>query len=227
MSRYRLLLAAIVLAAWIWAGWRPVYPHDWFLENILVLVCVPLIILLGHYFRLSNLSYTLLALFLCLHLVGSHYTYAEVPFGYTLQRWLGADRNMYDRLVHFSFGFLLAYPMREVFLRVAKVKGFWGLYLPLDVTLSFSALFEIFEWLIARIVNPEAGLAYLGSQGDIWDAQKDMLMAGIGAFLAMLIIALVNWMLNPAFAREMRDGFRLRRDDEPLGEVRLSHWLRG
>jgi putative membrane protein len=226
MNRYRTLLAAAFLAVWIWSGWRPVYPHDWLLENILVLAFVPLVLLLGRYFRLSNLSYTLLALFLLLHLIGSHYTYSQVPFGYTLQDWLGSSRNMYDRLVHFSFGFLLAYPMREVFLRVAQVKGFWGFYLPLDVTLSFSAVFEIFEWLVARVVNPAAGLAYLGSQGDIWDAQKDMLIAGFGALLAMLVISVANLLLNPGFAREMRASFRLRRDDEPLGEVRLNRWLR-
>lgn len=227
MGRYRLLLAAVFLVAWIWSGWRPVFPHDWLLENILVLAFVPLILLLARYFRLSDLSYTLIALFLILHLVGSHYTYAQVPFGYTLQAWLGASRNMYDRLVHFSFGFLLAYPMREVFLRVAQVKGFWGFYLPLDVTLSFSAVFEIFEWMIARIVNPAAGLAYLGAQGDIWDAQKDMLVAGLGALLAMLVIALANFLYNPGFGLEMRESFRLRRDDEPLGEIRLGRWLRG
>ena len=77
-----------------------------------------LVVVLGFYFRLSNLSYTLIAIFMVMHLVGSHYTYAEVPFGYTLQRWFGAERNMYDRLVHFSFGLLLAYPVREIFVRI-------------------------------------------------------------------------------------------------------------
>ena len=91
-----------------------------------------------------------------LHLVGAHYTYAEVPFGYTLQSWLGANRNMYDRLVHFSFGFLMAYPIREVFMRLVKTKGIWSFYLPFDVTLAFSAAYEIFEWLVAVTCSPKS-----------------------------------------------------------------------
>src|SRR4029453_13759931 len=99
---------------------------------------------------------------------------------------------MYDRLVHFSFGLLLAYPIREVFLRVAKVKGFWGYYLPFDVTLAFSAVYEVIEWRGAAGGEPRGGGAFLGSQGDVWDAQKDMTMAGIGALVAMVVTALVN-----------------------------------
>ena len=133
---------------------------------------------------------------------------------------------MYDRLVHFSFGFLLAYPMREVFLRISRVKGFWGFYLPLALTLSFSALYEIIEWWIARKVAPTAGIAFLGSQGDVWDAQKDMTMAGLGALLAMGLVALVNWKWNADFTREFRESFRIQKGDKPLGEEKLEEWLK-
>ena len=133
---------------------------------------------------------------------------------------------MYDRLVHFSFGFLLAYPVREIFVRLAQVRGFWSYYLPLDVTLSFSALYEIIEWTIARVVNPSAGAAYLGTQGDEWDAQKDMAVAGLGALLAMLIIAAIVARYDQNFWREFRDSFRLRKDDKPLGEVKLRELRR-
>ncbi|MBP1607878.1 MAG: hypothetical protein H6Q04_113 [Acidobacteria bacterium] len=225
MSKYHKVLIAIFAIIWIWAAIQPTYPDDWLLENILVFLSVPVIIFTGYYFRLSDVSYTLIALFMILHLIGSHYTYAEVPFGYTLQNWLGADRNMYDRLVHFSFGFLLAYPVREVFLRLARVKGFWGYYLPLDVTLSFSAVYELIEWWTAEAVSPGAGLAFLGTQGDVWDAQKDMLAAGTGALIAMLIIALINWKFDPAFAREMRHSFKIEKGDHPLGEVRFRELL--
>ena len=225
MSKYHKVLIAIFAIIWIWAAIQPTYPDDWLLENILVFLSVPVIIFTGYYFRLSDVSYTLIALFMILHLIGSHYTYAEVPFGYTLQNWLGADRNMYDRLVHFSFGFLLAYPVREVFLRLARVKGFWGYYLPLDVTLSFSAVYELIEWWTAEAVSPGAGLAFLGTQGDVWDAQKDMLAAGTGALVAMLIIALINWKFDPAFAREMRHSFKIEKGDHPLGEVRFRELL--
>jgi putative membrane protein len=226
MSYYRVSLICAFAAVWVWAAIKPVYPHDWLLENYLVFIFLPLILISGRYFKLSDLSYTLITLFMILHVIGSHYTYAEVPFGETLKQWLGAERNMYDRLVHFTFGFLLAYPMREVFLRLSKVKGFWGFYLPLDVTLSFSALYEIIEWGIAQKVAPGAGIAFLGSQGDIWDAQKDMTMAGIGALLAMIIIGVINWKWNPDFGREFREGFRIQKGDRPLGEEKLKEWLR-
>ena len=123
MTRYQWSLLGIFLVFWTWAAINPVHPDDWLLENYLVFLFVPVIILLGRYFRLSNLSYTLITVFMILHVIGSHYTYAEVPFGDTLGSWLGTDRNMYDRLVHFSFGLLLAYPLREMFFRVAKARG--------------------------------------------------------------------------------------------------------
>ena len=226
MSRYHKVLIFVFVAVWIWSAIYPKFPHDWLLENVLVLIFVPIIILLGRYLKLSNVSYTVITVFMILHVVGSHYTYAEVPFGFTLQRWLGADRNMYDRLVHFCFGFLLAYPVREVFMRVARARGFWSFFLPLDVTLSLSAVYEIIEWQAAARVDPAAGLAFLGSQGDIWDAQKDMLLAGLGAALAMLIVALLNWRYNPAFLREMRQSFTISPHHEPLGESLFKKWRR-
>jgi putative membrane protein len=227
MTRYLKALLLVFAAVWVWAAIKPVYPHDWLLENYLVFIFVPIIVLTGRYFRLSDASYTLITLFMILHVIGSHYTYAEVPFGDTLQTWLGASRNMYDRLVHFSFGFLLAYPIREVFLRVTRVKGFWGYYLPFDVTLAYSAAYEIIEWLAAASIDPEAGLAFLGSQGDVWDAQKDMTMAGIGALLAMIIIALINFRYQAGFWQEMKASFKIPAGDGPLGEKRLKEMRSG
>jgi len=226
MSRYHKFLLGIFLLVWIWSAINPKFPEDWLLENYLLFVFVPLIVFSGWYLRFSNVSYTLITVFLLLHVVGAHYTYSEVPFGYTLQEWLGASRNMYDRLVHFSFGLLLAYPIREAFMRVARARGVWALYLPFDVTLAFSAAYEIIEWLAAARVNPEAGLAFLGTQGDIWDAQKDMLAAGSGAALAMVIVALANWVYNAAFLRELKASLKIPRDDQPLGEVVLRQWWR-
>lgn len=192
-TRYHLFLFLAFLGVWVWAAVEPEYPEDWLLENLLVFLFVPIIVLAGRYFRLSNASYTLIVLFMALHLVGSHYTYSEAPFGYTLQRWFGADRNMYDRLVHFAFGLLLAYPMREMFLRVAKSGGFWGYWLPVELTLAFSAMYELVEWGVAAHVDPGAGMAFLGAQGDPWDAHKDMLLAAEGATITMLLVALASW----------------------------------
>lgn len=218
---YRKFLLVAFVAVWTWAAINPVYRDDWWLENYLVFLFFPLILLLAHYFELSKVSYTLIAVFGALHVIGSHYTYSLVPFGYTLQHWFGANRNMYDRLVHFSFGFLLAYPVREAFLRIAKVRGFWGYYLPLDVTLAMSAVYEIIEWIAAAKVDPKAGLAFLGSQGDVWDAQKDMLVAGIGALLTMLGVVSFHLCYDKNFLRDLRQGFRLDKNDQPLGEISL------
>jgi putative membrane protein len=222
-SWYYFVLIAVFVAFWIWAAINPLYFDGWLLENYLVFIFVPLILVLSYWFRLSKLSYTLITVFMILHVIGSHYTYAEVPFGYMLQEWFGSSRNMYDRLVHFSFGFLLAYPIRELFMRVAHSKGFWSYYLPFDVTLAFSAVYEIIEWLAAANVDPQAGLAFLGSQGDIWDAQKDMLAAGIGALIAMVITGIVRACVDNNFVREFKESFRISK--APLGEVKLEQLI--
>ena len=226
VTKYHIFLILAFLIVWIWAAIKPVYPHDWLLENYLVFIFVPLILILSIYFKLSKLSYTLITTFMILHVIGSHYTYAEVPFGYILQNWFHASRNMYDRLVHFCFGFLLAYPIREVFVRITKSKGFWGLYLPIELTLAFSAIYEIIEWITALGVNPTAGLAFLGAQGDIWDAQKDMLMAGMGAILAMAITAIVLMIINKYFWKEFRESLSIPKHDHELGEVKLESMLK-
>jgi putative membrane protein len=226
MTRYHGFLLLAFVAVWTWAAIEPTYPHDWLLENYLVFLFVPVILLTGRYFRLSRLSYTLITAFMSLHVVGSHFTYAEVPFGYVLQRWFEADRNMYDRLVHLAFGLLLAYPMRELLLRVAKTRGVWGYVLPTAMALAFSAFYEIIEWLVAVRVAPKAGLAFLGAQGDVWDGQKDMLLAFLGATLTMLIVALINWRYDPEFSADLRASLKIERGDKPLGEEALREMLK-
>lgn len=109
-----------------------------------------------------------------------------------MKDWFGFNRNHFDRVVHFSFGLLMAYPIREVFLRVAHTKGFFSYYLPFDVTLAFSGAYEIIERLVAVLVSPDAGDAYLGTQGDVWDAQKDMALAAAGAVLCMIATGLIR-----------------------------------
>ena len=209
-----------------------VAPSDraaWALENALVVVFVPALVASMRWFPLSRLSWTLILLFLSLHTVGAHYTYAEVPYdawseavlGVKFNDLLGLERNHFDRLVHFSYGLLLAYPMRELFLRVADARGFWGYFLPLDLTLSTSAIFELLEWAAAELFGGDLGIAYLGSQGDMWDAQKDMALAGLGAAIAMTVTLLVNRRLQRDFNREWDESLRVKRR-LPLGEVELA-----
>ena len=212
------MLLVVFLVVWIWAAIDPLYRDGWLLENVLVVMLVPLIVFGGMYFKLSNLSYTLITLFTIMHVVGSHYTYAEVPFGFMLQDWLDASRNMYDRLVHFSFGLLLAYPVREVFMRLARTRGAWGFFFPVELIFAASALFEIIEWIVVEIADPAAGLAFLGVQGDIWDAQKDMLLAGIGAFIAMAVVFCIHWRNDKRFWYELWESVRPNKGDRPIGE---------
>lgn len=224
-TKYQLFLLAVFLAVWIWAAIDPVYPHDWLLENYLTFIGVPLLLITARYFRLSNLSYTLITIFMILHTIGSHYTYAEVPFGINLQQWLNADRNMYDRLVHFCFGLLLAYPMREIFLRIGKQRGIWGYWIPVELTLAASAIYELIEWGAAAILNPGAGLAFLGSQGDIWDAQKDMALAGLGSLITMTLVLLIHIKYDSRTWHELKASFTIPKGDKPLGEVKLKQLM--
>ncbi|MCA9357605.1 DUF2238 domain-containing protein [Candidatus Nomurabacteria bacterium] len=223
--KYKIFLFTVFAIIWAWAAYKPLYPHDWLLENYLVFLWVPIIVISSKYFRLSNISYTLITVFMCMHVVGSHYTYVEVPFGFTLQDWLDADRNMYDRLVHFSYGLLLAYPIREMFIRVAHVRGFWGYFFPVDLTLAFSAIYELIEWRATANIPAELGLAFLGAQGDVWDAQKDMGLAGLGAFLAMIIVFLIHVKYDKNVWKELKSSVKINKNDTPLGEVKLKEML--
>jgi putative membrane protein len=126
-----------------------------------------------------------------LHIYGSHYTYAEVPFGFWMQNAFDMARNHYDRIVHFAFGFLLAYPLREMTIRISDAKGFWGFWFPVEFVLAFSCIYELIEWAIVIFFGGDLGIAYLGSQGDVWDAQKDMFLAGLGALITMCIVAVI------------------------------------
>lgn len=203
-NRLLQFLTAAYLLFWIIMAIRPLHPDDWLLENMLVFAFIPLLIFTYKRFPLSDLSYIVIATFMILHSIGAHYTYAEVPFGFWLMDALHLSRNHFDRIVHFSFGLLMAYPIREVFLRVAHTKGFWSYYLPLDVTLAFSALYEIIEWAAAAATNPELGAAYLGTQGDQWDAQKDMGSAAIGAVVCMGVTALIRWIRHRGIMNSSR-----------------------
>lgn len=230
-------------ATLLWFGfWSlgPKHPADFALEHILTVAFLVLLVWTRRRFPFSNLSYTLIFLFLALHIVGAFYTYSEVPYeqwlatvgswfgvqDLTLKRLLGWERNHYDRLVHLAFGLLLAYPAREIFVRVARVKGFWGYYLPLDVMMSLSMIYELLEWGIAVIVAGDVGQSYLGTQGDEWDAHKDMLLASLGALLTMVVAALVNAKYQRDFAREFADSLD-GNGSKPLGEVKLEELMDG
>ncbi|WP_310378054.1 DUF2238 domain-containing protein [Flavobacterium sp.] len=165
---------------------------NWLLENTLVFIFLIFLIFTYIKYKFSDLSYLLICVYLCLHVYGSKYTYAENPFGYWLKDELNLSRNHYDRIVHFSFGFLLAYPMREMFLKWLNFPKWVAWTLPLEITLSISAFYELIEWAVADVFFKAQGDAYLGTQGDIWDAQKDIFLAFTGAILATTIVSLIK-----------------------------------
>ena len=224
-KRYPLILLVSFVIIWILLSINVNHRSDWLLENLLTVPFVIFVAWSYRYFRLSNVSYTLIFIFMTLHIIGTKYTYAEVPFGFWLQQAFDLSRNHYDRIVHFSFGLLMSYPIREVFFRIANAKGFWGFYLPLDVTLSFSALYEIIEWIVAITTNPSLGTAYLGSQGDEWDAIKDMALAGAGAVISMIVFIIINMVYNKGFYKEFKESLKVKRS-KPLGTEILREWKR-
>jgi putative membrane protein len=159
---------------------------NWYTENAMTVLILAVLFFSYSKFKFSDLSYTLLFVFGLMHIYGAEYTYAENPLGYRLKELLDWDRNHYDRIVHFSFGFLLAYPLRDYFMNHFQWPVWVCWVLPCEITLSFSGMYELIEWAVAGIFFPEQGVAYLGTQGDVWDAQKDMGLAFSGAVLIML-----------------------------------------
>ena len=186
-NRLLQVLVCWLVVLWIISAIEPFNRRDWFLENLLVFFYGTLLVVTFRRFAFSNLSYLLFTVFMSLHLVGAHYTYAEVPVGFWLQDALGMTRNHYDRIVHFSFGLLIAYPFRELLLRAAGVVRSWSYLLTVAVVLAFSGFYEVIEGVVAMLVDPELGMAYLGTQGDVWDAQKDTFLAFCGSVIAMLL----------------------------------------
>lgn len=195
--RYPLILLALFVAYWIAMAIAPWYREDWLLENVLVFVTLPLLVWSARHYPLSNLAYTALFVFYMLHETGAHYTYAKVPYdawfesltGSTLNSMLGLERNHFDRLVHFLYGVLVMPAIVEWYAMTGKPKGVWRWVLPIALVVSTSVLFELIEWAAAGIFGGELGQAYLGTQGDVWDAHQDMLLASCGALIAVVLLA--------------------------------------
>jgi putative membrane protein len=198
---YLALLAALFAMGWLGLAINPRHRGDWALENALTILAVGLLVLTRRRVPLSTLSYVLIFLYLTLHAVGAHYTYSEVPYdawfttltGTSLNQTLGWQRNNFDRMVHFLYGLLLTQPAREALVHATGLRGFWGYFLPMDLTMSSSATYELIEWGAAMFFGGDLGVAYVGAQGDPWDAQKDMSLAALGALLSTVMAATCHW----------------------------------
>lgn len=226
IRRHELAYPASLLASfavvWLALAWHPWYRQDWLLENVLVLAALPLLVAGARHSRLSNAAYTCLFVFLCAHEIGAHYTYSMVPYdealraltGHSLDESLGFRRNHFDRLVHFMFGLLLLPATSEILSTSVRVRGAWAFVLPVLVVEASSAIFELVEWAAALAFGGDLGQAYLGTQGDAWDAQWDMALALLGAVIAQSVRCLVRHCRSrdrPGALSASRNSLRLRR----------------
>ncbi len=188
-------LTGNVAILWLLLAIEPLYRNTWLLENVLR---VPASVILFATWRVLPLSLTSCIapyLFFSLHAIGAHFTYSLVPYDEALRDLssqplnglLGFTRNHYNRLVHFAYGLLIFQPIREMIMLHAKVCGFWSYVLPLDFIMSTSAIYELLEWASAIAFGGDVGAAFLGTQGDEWDAQRDMGLAGLGSPIAIAI----------------------------------------
>lgn len=160
----------------------------WWLETFPVLLGLPIVLLTCKKFPLTPLSYRLLFIHALILIVGAHYSYARVPLGFWLQDWFDLSRNHYDRLGHLAQGFIPAIVAREILIRCSALQaGKWLFFIVICVCLAISAFYELIEWWVA-IAAQQGAVEFLGTQGDVWDTQSDMMMALIGALLAQLLL---------------------------------------
>jgi putative membrane protein len=185
------LLAAFVII-WLALAIDPAYRKDWLLENAIVFVAIPLFVLTARRLRFSNLAYTCLFVFFVFHAVGAHYTYSLVPYADWWQS-LGGDplagRNHYDRFVHLLYGLLVTPAAVELFARYGRYARPWDFVFPWMFMAGHAVVYELIEFAAAVVFGGDLGQAYLGTQGDIWDSQKDMAFAFAGAAITLAVLA--------------------------------------
>lgn len=194
MNRASVLLGALIvlLALLVWSGANPYDRLTWVLEVAPVVVVVPLLLATYRRFPLTSLLYGLVFLHALVLMLGGAYTYARVPLGEHLAEWFALDRNPYDKIGHFFQGFVPAMVAREILVRGRHVRGrgmVW--FVSLSIALAVSAAYEVIEWTAAVVLGQGAD-EFLGTQGDAWDTQSDMLMAGIGAACSLLLLSRIH-----------------------------------
>jgi putative membrane protein len=183
------VMITVFVLVWGVLAIRPVDWKDWLLENALLLLFVGMLAFLYRTFAFSNISYLLITLFFILHAIGAHYTYQHTPLDVWIKNIFHTKRAIYDRIVHFAFGLLIAFPILETVVRIMKLRSVWSYAVTFAALLAASALFEIVEMLVALLAG-SLGEEYLGLQGDPLDTQKDMAMTVIASFLS---IGLISW----------------------------------
>jgi len=191
-NKFLWLLAALFLTYWIYGWIYCIDLQDWIVENLLVVICLSILFFSRKWHQFSDLSYFCIFLFVLLHLYGAFYAYTQNALGALLQSKFELWRNPYDRIVHFSFGLFMAYPFRELLLNKFKVSPRVSWLLPIEIAFSFGALFELIEWGVSVVTTKKTGETYVATQGDVWDAHKDILLAAIGAAITMLFTYMMH-----------------------------------
>jgi putative membrane protein len=187
--RLRPVLLVLLLIALVWSAIRPHDYFTWILEVFPAILGAALMLATHRRFPLTPLLVILLFVHAIILIVGGHYTYAEVPLGFWMKDWFGFTRNHYDRIGHFAQGFVPAMVAREILIRQNVVRGRgWLFSLVVCICLAISASYELLEWIVA-VLSGSKGDSFLGTQGDVWDTQKDMALAGFGAIVAQLTLS--------------------------------------
>jgi putative membrane protein len=193
--RWPLGLLAAYAAIWIALAIHPVFRKDWLLENMIVFVAVPLFVLTARRLRFSNFAYACLFVFFAFHAIGAHYTYSLVPYADWWQSLGGgalAGRNQYDRVVHFLYGLLVTPAAVELLAHYARLPRPWAFLVPWMFMAGHSVVYELIEFAAAVVFGGDLGQAYLGTQGDVWDGQKDMALALLGTTVMLTALALAG-----------------------------------
>ncbi|MCG9682240.1 DUF2238 domain-containing protein [Vibrio sp. Isolate23] len=180
-------LTAVYALVFLFSAISPSSYPVWIAEIIPALGILAVIWWVSRRFQFSNTAYCLMFIWLTLHTIGAKYTFAEVPFDW-FNNLIGSERNHFDRVAHFSIG-LYAYPIAEYLIKKQLMSIKLAMAFALFAIMSLAAGYEIIEWWYAALVGGDEGIAFLGSQGDIWDAQKDMLMDTLGALLSLTLLA--------------------------------------
>lgn len=199
MPKSHKLVFAIYIVVWTIMAINPKYPQDWLLENVLVFIFFPFVVLMDKKYHYTLPSLVLLLIFASLHSLGSHYTYAEMEHFNAITHFFGFERNHFDRLVHFLFGLLVFRILFEMISTSAMTLN-TALLFTMTMVISISTFYEMLEWLAAVILHPELGMAFLGTQGDVWDAHKDTALAMTGALINIVFYQSYKhlWLLKRA-----------------------------
>ena len=190
MKNYPHILAVVYLVVLALSAINPHGYDIWIVEITPIVLIFLLLVFTYKKFQFSNTSYTFMMFLLVLHTIGAHYTFANVPFSFVTEIF-GFERNHFDRMAHFSVGFY-AYPMAEFLLRKKLATYKTALFFALFFIMAVAGAYEIIEWWFAVVEGGDVGLEFLGSQGDIWDAQKDMLADTLGAIFSLIVFHILN-----------------------------------